>query len=211
MTAFALTAPGADTERSEWHGYRLVVMDPPWADDSGGGGRGAQDKYEVEDWPTILRIILECPHWQLDPRGAHVWIWYTSLARRSCVKLAAALGLRDTGYERIWVKGRVAEDGSLKRHIGLGQYGRMAHEYCRLFTVGRDVDVPRPLRMPSWRLEPARGGELTHSHKPDAFYDDAWAIAQCERERHGRAPALEMFARRKRAGWWTWGNEVKDG
>lgn len=209
MSDFALTAPGAEHTRSEWHGYRLVVMDPPWADDSGGGGRGAQCHYPVLPWQEILAVILRCPHWQLDRRGAHVWIWYTALSRHSCEQLGASLGLRDTGYERIWAKGRVDDDGRLVQHIGLGQYGRTAHEYCRLFTVGDDVGVPTSMRMPSWRLAPARGGEMAHSRKPDVFYGDAWLIAQCERERHGRAPALEMFARRKRAGWWTWGNEVQ--
>lgn len=205
---FTLEAPG---ERTAWHGYRLAVLDPPWDTDTGGGGRGAQSHYPVEDWCAILRAVIECRHWVLDPRGAHVWIWYTSLSRELVGKLGEALGLVDTGTERVWHKGRLeVVDGEavLVQHCGLGQRLRYCHEYARLFTLGRDVGVPTSLRRPSVLLEPARGGALTHSHKPDAFYADAWASAQCDREQHGRAPALELFARRPRAGWWVWGNEI---
>lgn len=40
----------------------------------------------------------------------------------------------------------------------------------------------------------------THSHKPEMFLDEI--------ERISPGPYLEMFARRQRLGWDTWGNEA---
>ena len=42
--------------------------------------------------------------------------------------------------------------------------------------------------------------DRAHSRKPDAFLDLV--------ERVSPAPRLEMFARRQRLGWDTWGNEA---
>ena len=48
----------------------------------------------------------------------------------------------------------------------------------------------------TWHVWP-RGG---HSRKPEAFYDLVESVSP--------GPYLELFARRQRLGWDTWGNEA---
>ncbi len=47
-----------------------------------------------------------------------------------------------------------------------------------------------------------KNGKRVHSAKPDAFYDLV--------EARSKGPYLEMFARRGRPGWTSWGDEAPD-
>jgi N6-adenosine-specific RNA methylase IME4/transposase len=82
----------------------------------------------------------------------------------------------------------------------LGHYFRQAHE---LLLVGRRGDLPIPLpaaRPLSVIQAPRRSG---HSSKPDIIY-------QLIEKMYPRLPKLELFARKRRLGWTSFGNEVAD-
>jgi len=77
----------------------------------------------------------------------------------------------------------------------MGYYFRMATEHILVGTIGHPtVNVHN---LPSYFT--AKRGE--HSEKPLIFYEQVEKIAD--------PPRIELFARSKRQGWDSWGNEVK--
>jgi N6-adenosine-specific RNA methylase IME4 len=84
-----------------------------------------------------------------------------------------------------------------KRPLGLGVGGAYAlnAEFCVFARKGRGAFVSRHPR--SWWEWP-RGHE--HSAKPEAFLDIVEQVSP--------PPRIELFARRQRLGWDTWGNEA---
>jgi N6-adenosine-specific RNA methylase IME4 len=115
-----------------------------------------------------------------------LFMWATS------PKLAESLELLDAwAFEyrtcMVWVKDR----------IGMGYYARQQHE---LLLIARRGDPPMPAesnRPPSVVHAP----RAEHSQKPERFYELIEAM-------YPNAPRLEMFARSRRAGWDSWGNEA---
>lgn len=77
---------------------------------------------------------------------------------------------------------------------GMGFHFR-GHTEHAIYAVRGDVKIPVEIRESNVIVAPRRG----HSEKPDAFMDLV--------ERVSPEPRLEMFARRQRLGWDTWGNE----
>lgn len=184
--------------------YRCIAMDPPWAE-YGGGGRGAQNHYALLSRSEIARVILQAPCFTPAP-DCHLWMWVTDNFLLDGLSLVEQLGFR---YVRTftWVKVK-DRAGPFKRRprrfvefatgmvqIGIGKYARGSHELC-LFAVRGASMLPETA--PSSVLFAPRG---EHSAKPDAFYTDRIEVVS-------PGPRLEMFARRPRAGWDVWGNEV---
>lgn len=195
------------------------MMDPPWPE-YGGGGRGAQNHYGLLGCDEIARVVLRAPCFTPAP-DAHLWCWTTD------TYLPAALALIDRAgfaYKRTFCWVKVGRDvtidppgclcaeihpndrpclaceasamlGNKARQIGLGRYARGAHELCLFATRGR---ASLPEIAPPSVIFAAR---QEHSRKPDACFTE-WF------ERVSPGPRLEMFARRPRAGWDVWGNEV---
>lgn len=163
------------------------VIDPPWAE-YGGGGRGAQNHYPLMHTPEIVNTILGCPLWS-PANDSLLWLWTTDNYLRHALGVVEALGF---DYKRTlaWVK---CDDGKLQ--IGLGQYLRGSHELCLVAGRGRSRKLVSKT-LPSVLIAP----RTEHSRKPDEFYrrlEDSTA-----------GPRLELFARRERAGWTPWGNEI---
>lgn len=166
------------------NGFSCVVIDPPWMERGGGKiKRGADRHYALMDLTSIIYTVQRAPVWQI-AHSAHLWLWVTDNFLQDGLTVMSALGFR---YVRmlVWVKDRV----------GLGQYLRSQHEVC-LFGVRGETMRPSVRNVPSVIFAP-RG---RHSEKPE----EAFAVF----ERVSAGPRLEMFARKTRVGWTSWGNEV---
>lgn len=83
-----------------------------------------------------------------------------------------------------------------KTHMSTGYYTRAGMEMC---LIGRRGNPPRPANKGIRQVfeSPVR----EHSQKPDEMYDFLEAL-------YPTADKLELFARNKRAGWDSFGNEV---
>lgn len=187
--------------------WRTAQLDPPW-EERGGGGRGAQEHYPLMDVDAIERTILDSGLWRPDA-DAHLYCWYTDNFLPDALQLVQRLGFR---YVRtfIWVK--LARDGvgfgteaAAELRIGLGQYARGAHEGMLFAVRGRGMAPEvmterRDIRSVFFAPVPSERGARIHSRKPDAAYELI--------EARSRGPYHEFFARRCRAGWASWGNEV---
>jgi len=167
---------------------RALVADPPWRfkDRLPGKRRGAARNYPTLSVEQIKAFPL--PSLEAD---AILFLWRVSSMVEEAYAVARAWGFSPKS-EIVWEK--TTKSG--KPHFGMGRYVRASHETCILATRGR---MSHRLRSRSVRsVFKAPVGR--HSEKPDAFY------ALVEQLVDG--PFVELFARRERAGWSCFGNEV---
>lgn len=172
--------------------YRTIVADPPWqiTMKMGAGGRRARAT-EVPYSFMSLDEIMALPVDELAEDAAHLYLWAT---RRNFREGIAAAVARAWGFEPcgeiIWGL----------RNPGMGGFNGNGHEPVLLAARG-GLPWPKdhlPVGVSLWR-QPYANGKI-HSAKPEAFLDIVEQVSP--------GPRLEMFARRNRLGWDTWGNEA---
>lgn len=168
---------------------RVVVADPPWPFKDrltmAKTKRGAESNYAVM---TVDQIAaFEMPYAVAD--DALLFLWRVSSMQAEALRVMEAWGF-DQKSEIVWEK--LTAKG--KRAFGMGRYVRMAHEVCLIGRRGRAKVRDRSVRS----VFSAPVGP--HSQKPDAFYDIV--------ERLSEGPYVELFARRRRPGWLSYGLEL---
>lgn len=165
--------------------YRTIVADPPWkvkrGPEWGSGGKSRPLTY-----PTMgVDEIAALPVAELTDVSAHLYIWTINAYIEATYDIVRRWGFRPSTL-LTWCK---EPNG-----IGLGGTYSLTTEhvlFCR-----RGV-CPASERVDTTWWKWARG---PHSAKPEAFLDLV--------ERVSPEPRLELFARRNRLGWDTWGNEA---
>lgn len=193
MTAFNLTGP-----------YGTILADPPWQFNNRASRAAAENHYGTMTRAELLALPIET----IAADSAHLYLWTTDAHIDEALDLFIAWGFT---YKQtlVWVKTKsivsVIARGILqilyvisspwpKLQIGLGNYYRHAHELCLFGTRGKAP--ARVHNLPSVFFAP-RG---KHSAKPEILQE--WA------EMLSPGPRVELFARRPRAGWHVWGNEI---
>lgn len=168
-------------------GYRCILMDPPWPERGGGRiKRGADRYYDLMSPADILRVVLTSSCWSPDPYGCHLWVWTTNnWLQKGGMWLIDALGFRYV-TNAVWVKPKA----------GLGQYLRGKHEHLLFAVKGKHLGY-RAKDVTTELIGCYRG----HSWKPMDTYSKIEAVS------HG--PRLEMFARSRREGWDSHGDEIR--
>lgn len=170
--------------------YRVVVADPPWYYGRRGGfswrkGVPSGESEAFLDYPTMtLDEIAALDIASLAAADAHLFVWTT---QRYLVWTQAAVGRWGFAYRKLLVWAKPPTGFSLG-----GAFGNSC-EFVVYATRGKPIThgkVPR-----DW-WEWSRHG---HSVKPEAFLDTVETVCP--------GPYLELFARRNRLGWDTWGNE----
>jgi len=176
--------------------YRTVVADPPWpiAMRMGAGGRRRRVTavpYAVMDYTAIEAL----PVASLAAESALLFLWATRHVFREgiAVRVARAWGFEPIG-EVVWGL----------RNPGLGA-GALVNDHEPVLIASRGGLSPEPvlrgLGVHLWRQPYAGRGGKIHSAKPDGFLDLVEELAP--------APRIELFARRQRLGWDTWGAEAR--
>lgn len=173
--------------------YRTIVVDPPWRYRTTRGITTTAKTKKPEaanNYPTmtnaeIAALVLPAEE------NAHLYLWTTNplIFGDGAEEPDPASIMAGWGFRYItlltWVKTGTA---------GMGYYFRGNTEHC-LFGIRGKAPIPPAIRVPNVFTAPKSG----HSSKPELFYDIV--------ERVSPSPWLEMFARRNRLGWHTWGNE----
>jgi N6-adenosine-specific RNA methylase IME4 len=172
--------------------YKTIVADPPWPmPDSGprtavnGNWVGYVGGRSMIPYPTMsLEAIAALPVKELLERDAHLYIWTTNRFLEATYDIARGWG---------------AEPSTLltwfKAPMGLGMGGAYALTTEHVLFCRRG-SLKAQSRVDSTWFQWKRG---KHSAKPEGFLDIVEAVSP--------GPYLEMFARRNRLGWDTWGNQ----
>ena len=172
--------------------YRTIVADPPWAYKTtvavtgNAPGRTPQRGRSGTSYPTMsVAAIAELPVGKLAEADAHLYLWTTNTHVEHAWDIARAWGF-DPKNLLTWCK-------KPKGMIGFGTFSQST-EFVLFGRRGATINVSRCET--TW-FEWAR---RAHSQKPEDFQDLV--------ERVSPGPYLELFARRQRLGWDTWGNEA---
>jgi N6-adenosine-specific RNA methylase IME4 len=169
--------------------YRTIVADPPWPQEMMSGGafkvsgralrRGRALSYSSMSLDDICALAVE----PLADEACHLWLWTTNRHLEAAFSVMRAWGF--TYMTTItWVKPN-----------GLGAYFASTTQHC-LFGYYKRCRFEGRRWAPTHFLASVR----EHSAKPEAFLDLIETISA--------PPRLELFARRQRLGWDTWGNEA---
>jgi len=138
-----------------------------------------------------LQGIIALPVESLAEDNAHLYLWTTNRFVRDAFAITEAWGFKFSTL-LTWCK----------TPMGIGFGG--AYTLTTEFVVFARRGSLAPLRRwdSSWMgvPRPYENGHIAHSAKPDAFLDIVEQVSP--------GPYLELFARRQRLGWDTWGNEA---
>ena len=121
---------------------------------------------------------------------SHLYLWFTNAFAVEAHEVARAWGF-DPKTIITWVKVKEDDTPSMKT----GYYYRGATEHG-LFAVRGSLRLHGPAHPTVFAAL-----RLPHSRKPEYSYRMI--------EEQSPGPYLELFARRQRAGWSVWGNEVE--
>jgi N6-adenosine-specific RNA methylase IME4 len=181
IAAIAKGNTALDTKRR----YPIVYADPPWRYEhpTFGSSRDIEEHY-----PTLeLEEICALPVAQLAMESALLFLWVPPPILEQAFQVIRRWGF-DYRTGIVWVK----------QSIGMGNYVRQRHEHLLIARRG-EFPTPEPARRPSSIIEAPRHRE--HSRKPDEGYELIEAM-------YPNLPKVELFARRERAGWDAWGNQL---
>lgn len=171
--------------------YRVVLADPPWeyGDQRLGTVEGGGAVAHYPTMPTVelcsLADIDGKPIKELAASESVLFLWATAPCLTDAMQVIEAWGF-DYKAQFIWDKVRGFN----------GHYNDVQHELLLIAVRGSCLPVPAPLRKSIVTCEKTK-----HSRKPDLFYEIIETM-------YPDGPRLELFARNKREGWFSWGNEA---
>jgi N6-adenosine-specific RNA methylase IME4 len=160
--------------------FDLLYVDPPWELGSPDSAKAPENHYPTMPDHEIKDLRL--------PAGADsiLFLWAVNARLPLAIEVMEVWGFVYR-TNLVWVK----------PSIGLGHWARNQHELLLVGTRG-NARAPEPEDRPPSVIDARRGA---HSEKPDDVYE------LIERA-YPRLTKLEIFARRSRRGWASWGNEA---
>jgi N6-adenosine-specific RNA methylase IME4 len=174
------------------HRFSAILADPPWhfiPYAESGEGRSASRHYTTDrKW----RDIIELPVKELAADDCVLFMWMVDWCPRLALEVIEAWGFAHKTTAFTWAKQNASGEGW---HMGQGYWTRANPEDCWLATRGQPKRINADVRQ--LIVAPV----LEHSRKPDE--------AHLRIERLVSGPYLELYARRERENWVTWGNELK--
>ena len=169
--------------------YKTIVADPPWPVRQPPktwktGTVNAKLPYES----MTLEQITALPVASLADESCHLYVWTVNRFVRDTYDVVKAWGFTPAML-LTWCKTPMG--------IGPGSQYASTTEFVLFAWRGPQEREPKRIETNWWNW---KRGE--HSAKPENFQDIVEQVSP--------APRLELFARRKRLGWHSWGNEVSN-
>lgn len=185
--------------------YGALLVDPPWHFQSWTNGRWSGHKDPIftpakaPDYATMsIDQLAAMPVAELAAPDCAIFMWGIWVMLPEALKLIEAWGFAYKTCAFNWIKADITQPDLFKEQyegqLGLGYWVRQNTEYCLLATRGS----PKRLHADVRQGIIARRRE--HSRKPEGVH------ARIERLVAG--PYVELFARQRRPGWDSWGNEA---
>ena len=170
--------------------YGVIYADPPWLfktrSDKG------KDRSPEKHYPVLsIADICNLPVSDITKPDSVLLMWVVDPLLDQAFKVIDAWGFTYKTVGFTWAK---TNKNTMGFFTGLGYWTRGNPEMCLLATRGK----PKRLNKSIPQLVVSERQE--HSRKPDIIYEHI--------EKMLEGPYIELFARRKRNGWFSWGNEV---
>lgn len=174
--------------------YRTIVADPPWhyeARPVGGSTPGSFGAGKPFPYSTMtIEDICALPVHSLADADCVLWLWTTNRWLRESFSVCDAWGF---AYKQMLVWGK-------NNPMPVGSVAPSAAEFLMVAKRGR----PKMHWVwPSSVIVTARPASRVHSVKPDCFMDYIEAASP--------GPYVELFCRRPRFGWDSWGYGYESG
>ena len=160
--------------------FDVILADPPWRYDfSTSTSREVENQYPTMELAELCSLNIPTAE------NCVLFLWATSPKLIEAIEVMSSWGF---SYKTcmVWVKDK----------IGMGYYARQQLEILLIGTKG-NPGTPDPSSRPSSVFEAPRG---RHSEKPAIIFELIQAMFPNRRY-------LELFSRKQREGWESWGNE----
>ena len=170
--------------------YKVIYADPPWSFKTyseKGKDRSPEKHYSV----MTFKDICNMPVGNIARDNSVLLMWAIDPLLDKAFEVIKAWGFKYKTVGFTWAKTNRKKMGFF---TGLGYWTRGNPEMCLLATRGK----PKRLNKSIPQLVVEQRQE--HSRKPDIVYEHIQKMLE--------GPYIELFARRKREGWISWGNEV---
>lgn len=177
--------------------YNVIYADPPWSFNDGIRHsetlkfRKLEDHYET----MSLAEICSLPIKDIAENPCVLFLWTTDAHLEDAMSVISNWGFQYKTIGFIWNK--KTKNG--KQVCFMGKWTMKGSEICLLATRGVAHKLLKVFNVRQL-VEAERG---VHSQKPIE-------VMRRIEEMFGDVPKIELFARSKRAGWHTWGNELEN-
>lgn len=168
--------------------YEMIVIDPPWPFElysKKGDLKSAQRHYDCMSHEEIINL----PVGQLASMNCLLYLWATAPELPFAIKCLETWGFV---YKSFMLWRKITCNG--KERIGTGYRVRTTGEIILIGTLGNPIQSYKPHTI-------FNGIVREHSRKPDEFYDICNRVMPSARR-------ADVFAREKRIGWHSFGNEI---
>lgn len=167
--------------------FRVIYADPPWKYSS---FPRLQASTALPPYPTMtVSELCEMKVKKLITPSSMLFLWTTSAFLEQAFEVMKAWGFKYTGASFVWVK--------TNPPFVRGNYNLVNHELLLVGKVDKSANFSTEK---SYSVVEAPKGR--HSEKPTVFYEIIEDLGYS-------GPKLELFARKKRKGWKSFGNEVE--
>jgi N6-adenosine-specific RNA methylase IME4 len=173
--------------------FSTILADPPWRFQNA-TGKVAQVHKRLHRYATIsLEEICALPVREIATDPAHLHLWSPNAFLPGALRVMAAWGF---SYKSTIVWHKIRKDGGSDGR-GVGFYFRNVTENMLFGVRGKKARTLKPGRT---QVNYIGTRKREHSRKPDEQYG---VIEACS-----PGPRIELFARGKRDGWVSWGEEA---
>ena len=175
--------------------FKTILADPPWRFQNR-TGKMAPEHRRLNRYETMtLEDICALPVEGIAAETAHLYLWTPNALLPEALQVMSRWGF---SYKSNLIWHKVRKDGGSDGR-GVGFYFRNVTEMVLFGVRGKNARTEAPGRRQVNMIETRK---REHSRKPDEQYD---LIEACS-----PGPYLELFARGKRRGWATWGDQADE-
>ena len=169
--------------------YDLIYTDPAWSYEKKVGQGVADKQYQT----MSLEDIKALPINDMLKKNGMVWCWVTfPMLLKEIPDVIKAWGLEYVTVGFNWIK--LNDNG--RPFFGIGHHTKSNGEMCLILRKGKGLKV-----LDNSISQVILTKKDRHSKKPHKCYTLLERL-------YGEVDRIEMFARHRREGWDTWGNQV---
>ena len=178
--------------------YNIIYADPPWQFSSPkfqDGGRGFGNRVE-DRYPTLSHTELSAlPLESISKKDCILFMWAIDSHLEKALEVMKNWGFRYSTIGFVWVK----KTNKNNYCYNYGTYTLKSTEICLIGIKGKLKNIKKSNNVKSLVF----AERTIHSKKPEDVRKRIEDLCL-------DLPRIELFAREKKDGWDSWGNEIKE-